>query len=72
MHRYLPALASQFGDRVAEVVVNHRPRRFGRSKYGLSRTFGVVSDLVRLRSLMREAADQDRPGSLYTVAEQLG
>jgi len=72
MHRYLPALASQFGDRVAEVVVNHRPRRFGRSKYGLSRTFGVVSDLVRLRSLMREAADQDRPGSLYTVTEQLG
>lgn len=72
MHRYLPALASQFGSRVAEVVVNHRPRRFGRSKYGLSRTFGVLSDLVHLRSLMREAADQSRPASPYTVAERLG
>ena len=61
MHRYLPALASQLGGRIAEVVVNHRPRRFGRSKHGLSRTFRVVSDLTRLRSLMREAVDQGRP-----------
>ena len=57
MHRYLPALASQLGGRVTEVVVHHRPRRFGRSKYGLSRTFGVVRDLVRLRRLMRLAID---------------
>ena len=41
MHRYLPAIASQLGGRVAEVVVNHRPRHFGQSKYGLSRTFRV-------------------------------
>lgn len=72
MHRYLPALASQLGGRVAEVVVNHRPRRFGRSKYGLSRTFGVVRDLLRLRRLMREAVDayggQPR---LYEIAEIL-
>jgi glycosyltransferase involved in cell wall biosynthesis len=73
MHRYLPALASQLGGRVAEVVVNHRPRRFGRSKYGLSRTFQVVADLVRLRTLMREATDQSRPAALlYTIASQLG
>jgi glycosyltransferase involved in cell wall biosynthesis len=57
MHRYFPALASQLGGRVAEVVVNHRPRRFGRSKYGLSRTFGVVRDIVRLPALMRQAVD---------------
>ena len=55
MHRYLPALASQLGGRVTEVVVNHRPRQFGHSKYGLSRTFRVVADLVRLHGLMREA-----------------
>src|SRR5204862_6232282 len=55
MHRYLPAIASQLGDRVTEVVVNHRPRRFGTSKYGLSRTFRVVADLVRLHRLLREA-----------------
>jgi glycosyltransferase involved in cell wall biosynthesis len=72
MHRYLPALASQLGDRVTEVVVNHRPRRFGQSKYGLSRTFRVVSDLFKLRRLMREAVDPATPAlRLYEVAEIL-
>jgi len=72
MHRYLPALASQLGDRVTEVVVNHRPRRFGQSKYGLSRTFRVVSDLVKLRRLMRGAVDPATPvPELYEVAEVL-
>ena len=72
MHRYLPALASQLGPRVAEVVVNHRPRRFGRSKYGLSRTFRVISDLVRLPALMREAVDpKTSVAGLYEVAQVL-
>ncbi len=73
MHRYLPALASQFGNRIVEVEVHHRPRRSGQSKYGLSRTFRVVADLVHLRRLMREAG-QPRPGAaaLYQVAETLG
>ena len=72
MHRYLPALASQLGDRVTEVVVNHRPRRFGQSKYGLSRTFRVVSDLVTLRRLMREAVDPATPvPQFYELAEVL-
>ena len=57
MHRYLPALASRFSGRMTEVVVNHRPRHFGRSKYGLSRTFSVLRDLVRLRRFMRMATD---------------
>ncbi|HKC57134.1 MAG TPA: glycosyltransferase family 2 protein, partial [Vicinamibacterales bacterium] len=61
MHRYLPAIASQLGGRVAEVEVHHRPRRHGRSKYNLSRTFRVVADLVQLRRLMREAVDPDAP-----------
>jgi glycosyltransferase involved in cell wall biosynthesis len=71
-HRYLPALASQLGGRVTEVVVNHRPRQFGESKYGLSRTFKVASDLMRLRGLMREAIDPaaDVP-TLYEVATVL-
>jgi glycosyltransferase involved in cell wall biosynthesis len=72
MHRYLPALASQLGARVTEVIVNHRPRRFGQSKYGLSRTFRVVSDLFNLRRLMREAVDPSAPDvQLYEVAELL-
>jgi glycosyltransferase involved in cell wall biosynthesis len=72
MHRYLPAIASQLGNRVTEVIVNHRPRRFGQSKYGLSRTFRVVSDLVHLRGVMRQAL---RPAAgeppLYEIAEIL-
>jgi glycosyltransferase involved in cell wall biosynthesis len=72
MHRYLPAIASQLGGRVTEVVVNHRPRRFGRSKYGLSRTFGVVVDLLRLRRVMRAAVDPATPAPrIYEIAEVL-
>lgn len=70
MHRYLPALASQLGPRVAETVVNHRPRRFGRSKYGLSRTFVVVRDIVWLRRLMKQAVDPRSPRpTLYEVKQ---
>ncbi len=72
MHRYLPAFASQLGNRVAETVVNHRPRRHGRSKYGLSRTFGVVGDLLHMRRLMHQAIDRS-PAQvpLFEVAEVL-
>lgn len=72
MHRYLPALASQLGGRVTETVVNHRPRRFGRSKYGLSRTFRVLSDLFTLRQQMRKAVDPATPEPrLSEIAEVL-
>jgi glycosyltransferase involved in cell wall biosynthesis len=73
MHRYLPALASQLGTkRVAEVVVHHRPRRFGRSKYGLSRTFRVIGDLMRMRALMREAIEPNGSRTpLYELREVL-
>ncbi len=72
MHRYLPAFASQLGGRVTEVVVNHRPRRFGRSKYGLSRTFGVVRDILRLRSLMLQSVNPAAtPARLYEVQQVL-
>lgn len=52
MHRYIPAIASRMGIRSAEVVVNHRSRRFGKSKYGLSRTFRVVLDLISIKFLL--------------------
>ena len=72
MHRYLPALASQLGGRVAEVVVNHRPRQFGHSKYGLSRTFRVLADLAQLRTLMKQAIAAGPPGRpIYDVAAVL-
>jgi glycosyltransferase involved in cell wall biosynthesis len=70
MHRYLPAIASQLGGRVAEVEVHHRARQHGRSKYNLSRTFTVLGDLVQLPRLMREAVDPHAPAPhLYDIAE---
>ncbi len=52
MHRFIPAIASEQGVRIAEVVVNHRPRRYGTSKYGLSRTVRVILDLVTVKFLL--------------------
>ena len=52
MHRFMPAIASEQGIRIAEVVVNHRPRRHGRSKYGISRTVRVVLDLATVKFLL--------------------
>ncbi|MCX7817803.1 MAG: glycosyltransferase family 2 protein [Kiritimatiellae bacterium] len=53
MHRFIPALVSWVGARVVEVPVRHHPRRFGRSKYGLSRTLRVVLDLITVKYLLR-------------------
>ena len=52
MHRFLPAIASEIGVRIKEVVVNHRPRTAGTSKYGLSRTIRVVLDLLTVKFLL--------------------
>ncbi|WP_025270424.1 glycosyltransferase family 2 protein [Hippea sp. KM1] len=46
MHRFIPALANIYGASIAEVEVNHHPRKFGKSKYNLSRTFRVIVDLI--------------------------
>ena len=52
MHRFLPAIASEAGVSIAELVVSHRPRQHGRSKYGLSRTVRVVLDLLTVKFLL--------------------
>jgi glycosyltransferase involved in cell wall biosynthesis len=52
MHRFLPAIASELGVSIAEVVVNHRAREHGTSKYGLSRTIRVILDLVTVKFLL--------------------
>src|SRR5690242_14661533 len=51
MHRFLPAYASWNGALITEIPVNHRARRFGVSKYGLSRTFRVLLDLLTVKFL---------------------
>ena len=51
LHRFLPVLASWNGAKVIEIEVNHKPRVFGKSKYGLSRTYKVLLDLLVLKFL---------------------
>jgi glycosyltransferase involved in cell wall biosynthesis len=51
MHRFIPAVASWMGVRLAELPVNHRPRTRGRSKYGLGRTVRVLLDLFTVKFL---------------------
>jgi glycosyltransferase involved in cell wall biosynthesis len=51
MHRFIPILASWKGAKVAELPVVHHPRKAGKSKYGLGRTFKVILDLITLKFL---------------------
>ena len=51
MHRFIPAVASWYGVRVAEVETVHHPRMHGKSKYGISRTLKVVLDLITVKFL---------------------
>ncbi|MCC6352298.1 MAG: glycosyltransferase family 2 protein [Verrucomicrobiae bacterium] len=52
MHRFLPALCTWRGARVAEIPVNHRPRTIGASKYGIGRTTRVILDLLTVKFLI--------------------
>jgi glycosyltransferase involved in cell wall biosynthesis len=52
MHRFLPAIASEQGVSIAEMVVNHRPRKHGHSHYGIGRTIRVTLDLLTLKFLL--------------------
>ena len=51
MHRFIPALASWNGAKIAEVIVNHRSRTAGTAKYGLARTWKVLLDLITVNFL---------------------
>jgi glycosyltransferase involved in cell wall biosynthesis len=61
MHRFIPEMISFAGFSMAEVPVSHRPRVAGQSKYGLSRTFRVILDLITVLFLRRYS---DRPMNL--------
>lgn len=52
MHRFIPAIASWIGVEIAEVKVNHRARVAGKSKYGISRIFRVILDLITVKFLL--------------------
>jgi glycosyltransferase involved in cell wall biosynthesis len=55
MHRFIPIYASWHGARVTEIPVNHNPRMFGKSNYGLERIFKVLLDLLVVKFLFRYA-----------------
>ncbi len=55
MHRFIPAIASGMGISFTEVKVNHRARRFGTSKYGISRTIRVILDLLTVKFMLSYA-----------------
>ena len=52
MHRFIPAMASLAAPRLAQIKVRHHPRQFGTSKYGFSRIYKVVLDLVSIRTIL--------------------
>ena len=52
MHRFIPAIASWMGTSIVEVPTHHRPRRFGKSKYGISRIVRVILDLIAVKFLV--------------------
>ena len=52
MHRFIPAVASMVGANCSEIVVNHRPRRFGRTKYSLTRIWKVLFDMITIKMLI--------------------
>jgi glycosyltransferase involved in cell wall biosynthesis len=52
MHRFIPALTTLAGANIAELVVNHRPRRYGVTKYGLSRTWRVLCDIITVKMII--------------------
>ncbi|PWH18813.1 MAG: glycosyltransferase [Anaerolineae bacterium] len=55
MHRFIPAYASSVGARMVEIPVHHHPRKYGKAKYGLGRTFKVILDLFTVKFLMSYA-----------------
>lgn len=56
LHRFIPAMSSLAGARIAEIVVTHHARQFGSSKYGISRAWKVFSDLFLIKLLTGFAA----------------
>jgi glycosyltransferase involved in cell wall biosynthesis len=62
MHRFIPALAANIGASILEVPVRHHPRRFGKSKYGFSRTIRVILDLMTVKFL---SGYLTRPGHVF-------
>ena len=64
MHRFIPAMASLAGPRLAEIKVRHHARRYGQSKYGLSRIYRVLLDLLAVKTIIGAAS---RPAGWFAL-----
>jgi len=71
-HRFLPVLSKGSGARISEMVVNHRPRRFGSSKYGLGRATRVLIDLVTVNFIARFSRQPIQYFGLFSLATLAG
>lgn len=69
MHRFIPAIASWYGIKIVELKVNHRARTSGVSKYGLSRTYRVILDLLTVKFMLSPSS---RPIRLFGSLGLLG
>ena len=61
MHRFIPAMSTVVGARIAEIVVTHHPRRFGKSKYGLGRVWRVMLDIIAFKFIISVFAQRPKP-----------
>lgn len=64
LHRFIPAMSTLAGARIAEMIVTHHPRKFGKSKYGISRAWRVFLDLFLVKMVTGFAA---RPGLWFAI-----
>ena len=61
MHRFIPAMSTVAGARIAEIVVSHHPRRFGKSKYGLGRVWRVMLDIIAFKFIISVFTSHSEP-----------
>jgi glycosyltransferase involved in cell wall biosynthesis len=68
MHRFIPAMTSLAGTRIAEIKVRHHARQFGESKYGLSRIYKVLVDLLTIKTILSSFS---RPLFIFAIGSGL-
>jgi glycosyltransferase involved in cell wall biosynthesis len=64
MHRFIPAMTSLAGTRIAEIKVKHHARAFGESKYGLTRIYKVLIDLITIKTILSSFS---KPLMIFTI-----
>jgi len=64
MHRFIPAMTSLAGTKIAEIKVKHHAREFGESKYGLTRIYKVLVDLITIKTILSSFS---RPLTIFAI-----